>query len=118
MDFRDLVVAARVLRKSPVFALTAALTIALGVGASTAIFSVTNAVLLRQLPYRLPLVILSKTQFVSPRTYLATLLTTTTSPLPEFPRAAPVRGNTSGKARTCADKPADVRSVCSGCAGA
>src|SRR5499433_1082836 len=54
MDFRDLIVAARVLRKSPVFALTAALTIALGVGASTAIFSVTNAVLLRPLPYREP----------------------------------------------------------------
>src|SRR5215471_15432925 len=54
MDFRDLIIAARVLRKSPVFALTAALTIALGVGASTAIFSVTNAVLLRPLPYRDP----------------------------------------------------------------
>ena len=54
MDFRDLAVAARVLRKSPVFALTAALTIALGVGASTAIFSVTNAVLLRPLPYHHP----------------------------------------------------------------
>jgi len=54
VDFRDLAVAARVLRKSPVFALTAALTIALGVGASTAIFSVTNAVLLRPLPYRDP----------------------------------------------------------------
>jgi putative ABC transport system permease protein len=54
MDFRDLAIAARVLRKSPVFALTAALTIALGVGASTAIFSVTNAVLLRPLPYRDP----------------------------------------------------------------
>jgi putative ABC transport system permease protein len=54
MDFRDLAVAARVLRKGPVFALTAALTIALGVGASTAIFSVTNAVLLRPLHYRTP----------------------------------------------------------------
>ena len=54
MDFHDLTVAARVLRKSPVFAVTAALTIALGVGASTAIFSVTNAVLLRPLPYRNP----------------------------------------------------------------
>ena len=48
---KDLVYAARALAKSPVFLVTALVTIALGIGASTAIFSVTNAVLLRQLPY-------------------------------------------------------------------
>src|SRR5271166_3708305 len=54
MFTKDLVYAARSLAKGPVFMATAIITIALGIGASTAIFSVTNAVLLRPLPYKDP----------------------------------------------------------------
>ena len=50
----DLSYAFRTLRKNPIFTITAVVTIALAVGASTAIFSVTNGVLLRQLPYKDP----------------------------------------------------------------
>src|SRR5438067_12712204 len=48
--YRDFVLGLRALRKSPVFCLTAILTLALGIGANTAIFTLLYGLVLRSLP--------------------------------------------------------------------
>jgi len=50
--WHDVLFATRLLRKSPIFTAAVALTLALGVGVNTAVFSVVNAIILRPLPIR------------------------------------------------------------------
>src|ERR1035438_1512551 len=61
---RNLLYSLRTLRRSPAFTATVTLTLALGIGASTAVFSAMDRLLLRSLPYPEPdrLVALHETQ--------------------------------------------------------
>src|SRR3984885_7788512 len=51
---QDLTFALRRFRRSPAFVVTAVLTLALGIGATTAVFSLVDGILLRPLPFHEP----------------------------------------------------------------
>jgi putative ABC transport system permease protein len=65
----DLRSAARRLRTSPGYAIVSILTLGLGIGASTAIFSAVDGVLLKSLPYRDPGTLLQLWEFSTPRNF-------------------------------------------------
>jgi predicted permease len=71
--YRDLVLAFRTLRKTPVFCLTAILTLALGIGANTAIFTLLYGLLLRSLPVK-DAQRLARVSIVTPQTEAGTAM--------------------------------------------
>jgi predicted permease len=103
----DLRLAFRQLAKSPGFTCTAVLTLALGIGACTAIFSVLHAVLLRPLPYRDParlVTVMQRTGAETPADFHEMQAGTQS-----FRHLAAALGD--GVVLTGADRPEDIRSL-------
>ena len=85
---RDVLHAVRALRRSPLFTAVVAITMALGIGASTELFSVANAVLLRPLPYVAPDRLVVMYMDLRARNNFAMPSRTRTSPISAMGRAA------------------------------
>src|ERR1039458_6390433 len=92
--FHDLRYAVRTQRRSPAFAAVAVLSLALGIGANTAIFSLIDAVMLRMLPVREPARLLQTTRFWGARpgsfSYPLFEQLRESNELPQEPRIPPI----------------------------